>query len=154
MIESVEYIANGRNSYARWFNRLNRQASARVAKALARMKDGNFSNTRGVGAGAFECRIETLAPAIGSTLREGDVLIILLGGGTKQRQQWECLARIFETMSPLFLENAMSVIEREPAWSRIASTSCSSACLKKWALAERFCTITSGRPSAFKSCAS
>ena len=90
MIESVEYIdANGRNSYARWFNRLNRQASARVAKALARMKDGNFSNTRGVGAGVIECRID-FGPGYRIYFgREGDVLIILLGGGTKQRQQWD-----------------------------------------------------------------
>ena len=90
MIESVEYIdANGRNSYARWFNRLNHQASARVAKALARMKDGNFSNTRGVGAGVIECRID-FGPGYRIYFgREGDVLIILLGGGTKQRQQWD-----------------------------------------------------------------
>lgn len=90
MIESVEYIdANGRNSYARWFNRLNRQASARVAKALSRMKEGNFSNARGVGAGVFECRID-FGPGYRIYFgREGDVLIILLGGGTKQRQQWD-----------------------------------------------------------------
>ena len=90
MIESVEYIdANGRNPYARWFNRLNRQAATRAEVALARMKDGNFSNTRGVGAGVIECRID-FGPGYRIYFgREGDVLIILLGGGTKQRQQWD-----------------------------------------------------------------
>ena len=90
MIESVEYIdANGRNPYARWFNRLNDQASARVSEALFRMEQGNFSNAKSVGGGVFEYRID-FGPGYRIYFgREGDVLIILLGGGTKRRQQWD-----------------------------------------------------------------
>ena len=90
MIESVEYIdANGRNPYARWFNRLNDQASAKVSEALLRMGQGNFSNAKSVGGGVFEYRID-FGPGYRIYFgREGDVLIILLGGGTKQRQQWD-----------------------------------------------------------------
>ena len=90
MIESAEYIdANGRNSYARWFNRLNDQASARVSEALFRMEQGNFSNAKSVGGGVFEYRID-FGPGYRIYFgREGDVLIILLGGGTKRRQQWD-----------------------------------------------------------------
>ena len=90
MIKSEEYIdANGRSPYARWFNRLNDQASARVSEALLRMGQGNFSNAKSVGGGVFEYRID-FGPGYRIYFgREGDVLIILLGGGTKQRQQWD-----------------------------------------------------------------
>ena len=92
MIESEEYIdANGRSPYARWFNRLNDHASARVSEALFRMGQGNFSNAKSVGGGVFEYRID-FGPGYRIYFgREGDVLIILLGGGTKQRQQWDIL---------------------------------------------------------------
>jgi putative addiction module killer protein len=48
---------------------------------------GNFSNVKGVGAGVFECRIN-----FGPGYRvyfgtDGEEIVILLGGGTKQRQQ-------------------------------------------------------------------
>ena len=48
MIEIREYIDSaGRSPYANWFKRLNAQAAAKVAIALARMECGNFSNTKG-----------------------------------------------------------------------------------------------------------
>ncbi len=43
MIEIGEYVdATGRSSYARWFDRLNARAAARVATALVRMEHGNL----------------------------------------------------------------------------------------------------------------
>ncbi len=88
MIEVREYIdAEGRSPYARWFNRLNIQAAAKVATALVRMERGNLSNTKGVGGGVFECRIN-FGPGYRVYLgKDGDALIILLSGGTKNRQQ-------------------------------------------------------------------
>ena len=51
------------------------------------MEQGNFSNTKGVGAGVFECRID-FGPGYRVYFgKDGDTLIILLGGGTKERQQ-------------------------------------------------------------------
>jgi putative addiction module killer protein len=48
---------------------------------------GNLSNTKGVGSGVMECRID-FGPGYRVYFgRDGEVLIILLGGGTKQRQQ-------------------------------------------------------------------
>src|ERR1700685_231939 len=88
MIDVREYLyPDGRSPYGAWFARLNPQAAAKVATALARLAGGNWSNVKGVGAGLFEYRI-----AFGPGYRvyfgkEGERLVILLGGGTKKRQQ-------------------------------------------------------------------
>ena len=88
MMEIREYVDDrGRNAFARWESRLNQLASHRVRTALARLEAGNLSNVRSVGRGVQEYRIH-----YGPGYRiyfgmDGDTLIILLGGGTKQRQQ-------------------------------------------------------------------
>ncbi|MCY4385557.1 MAG: type II toxin-antitoxin system RelE/ParE family toxin [Desulfurellaceae bacterium] len=88
MIEAREYIdAKGRSPFARWFNRLNAQAAAKVVTALVRMEQGNLSGVRGVGAGVLECRID-FGPGYRVYFgKDGDTLVILLGGGTKKHQQ-------------------------------------------------------------------
>ena len=88
MIEIREYIdTRGRSPFARWFDGLNAHAAAKVATALARMEQGNLSNARGVGAGVSEYRID-FGPGYRVYFgKDGDTLIILLGGGTKKRQQ-------------------------------------------------------------------
>ena len=88
MVEIKEYIdANGRRPYAKWFDGLNAAAAAKVAMALARMEQGNLSNVAGVGGGVFEYRLD-YGPGYRIYLgKDGDALIILLGGGTKKRQQ-------------------------------------------------------------------
>ena len=88
MIELREYIdAKGRSPYARWFNRLNAQAAAKVAITLVRMEQGNLSNAKVVGGGVLECRID-FGPGYRIYFgKEGDTLIVLLGGGTKKSQQ-------------------------------------------------------------------
>jgi putative addiction module killer protein len=59
MIEIREYIdREGGNPFAKWFNRLSAPAAARVVTALVRMEQGNLSNTKGVGGGVLECRID------------------------------------------------------------------------------------------------
>ena len=59
MIEVREYIdTQGRSPYARWFNRLNAPAAAKVATALVRMEQGSLSSVKGVGSGVFESRID------------------------------------------------------------------------------------------------
>ena len=88
MIELREYIdAKGRSPYARWFNRLNSQAAAKVAITLVRLEQGNLSNAKGVGGGVLECRID-FGPGYRIYFgKEGDTLIVLLGGGAKKSQQ-------------------------------------------------------------------
>ena len=48
---------------------------------------GNFSNAKSVGAGVYECKIN-FGPGYRVYFgKEGEQIVILLGGGTKQRQQ-------------------------------------------------------------------
>ena len=95
MLDIREYVdSEGRSSYERWFNRLNAQAAAKVATAMARMAAGNFSNVKGVGSGVFECRID-FGPGYRVYFgRDGERLVILLGGGTKKRQQNDIAAAL------------------------------------------------------------
>jgi putative addiction module killer protein len=58
-----------------------------VAIAISRMEQENFSNVKGVGGGVFEYRIE-FGPGYRIYFgKDGENLTILLGGGTKKRQQ-------------------------------------------------------------------
>src|SRR6266852_2335410 len=95
MIDVREYLdRNGNSPYAIWFNRLNSQAAAKIATALTRLGGGNFSNVKGVGSGVFECRID-FGPGYRVYFgKDGERLVILLGGGTKKRQQNDISAAI------------------------------------------------------------
>ena len=88
MIDVREYNdCDGRSPYADWFDRLNAQAAAKVATALTRLAGGNFSNVKGVGSGTFEFKID-FGPGYRVYFgKDGERLVILLGGGTKKRQQ-------------------------------------------------------------------
>lgn len=88
MPEVREYLdAKGRSPFTRWFNRLNAPAAVKVATAVTRMEQGHTSNFKNVGAGVWEYRID-FGPGYRIYLgKDGDELIILLGGGTKQRQR-------------------------------------------------------------------
>jgi putative addiction module killer protein len=51
------------------------------------MEQGNFSNSKGIGERVFECRVD-FGPGYRIYFgKDGDTLVILLGGGTKKRQQ-------------------------------------------------------------------
>ena len=88
MIEIREYINDrGRSPFGRWFDGLDAGAAVRVRTTLARMETGNLSNVRGVGSGVLESR-KNVGPGYRVYFgRDGDTLIVLLGGGTKARQQ-------------------------------------------------------------------
>jgi putative addiction module killer protein len=88
MIDVREYNdGEGHSPYATWFDRLNAQAAAKVATALTRLAGGNFSNVKGVGSGVFECRID-FGPGYRVYFgKDGERVVILLGGGAKKRQQ-------------------------------------------------------------------
>lgn len=86
-----EYQADdGHSPFARWFARLDARVAAKVTTALIRMENGNLSKTKSLG-GIFECKID-YGPGYRVYFgRYGDVLILLLGGGTKQTQQRDIL---------------------------------------------------------------
>lgn len=87
-VEVLEYLQpDGRSPYAKWFDDLNPQAAAKVAIAVARMSQGNFSNVKSVGSGVHEYRID-FGPGYRIYLgKDGERVVVLLGGGSKKRQQ-------------------------------------------------------------------
>ena len=88
MLELRYYLASdGVSPFAEWFASLDAQSAAKVAVALARFKQGNLSNAKGVGEGVLEYRIDWGPGYRVYFGRDGDVLVILLTGGTKHRQQ-------------------------------------------------------------------
>jgi putative addiction module killer protein len=95
MIDVREYLdRQGRSPYKAWFDRLNAQAAAKVATALARLSLGNMSNVKGVGSAVFELRID-FGPGYRVYFgKDGERLVIVLGGGTKRRQQRDINAAI------------------------------------------------------------
>ncbi|MDP6353180.1 MAG: type II toxin-antitoxin system RelE/ParE family toxin [Alphaproteobacteria bacterium] len=86
-MEIREYLSDADVSpFARWFEALNTPAALKVRTALARMGAGNLTNAKSVGAGVHECRID-FGPGYRLYFgKDGTRLVILLGGGTKKRQ--------------------------------------------------------------------
>jgi putative addiction module killer protein len=88
LIEIREYIDEaGQSPFAVWHDHLDARAAAKVTTALYRLEQGNFSNTRGVGSGVFEYKIN-FGPGYRIYFgKDGGRIVIILGGGTKRRQQ-------------------------------------------------------------------
>lgn len=86
-MEIVEYtLADGRSPFGKWFEDLDAVAAAKITVAINRLAQGNVSNVKGVGAGVLEQKVD-FGPGYRIYFgRDGDKLIILIGGGTKQRQ--------------------------------------------------------------------
>ncbi len=88
MIEIKEYVSSaGENPFRRWFAELDPQAAAIITIAIGRLGEGNTSNVKSIGSGVAELKIDR-----GPGYRvyfgwDGKLLVILLGGGTKRRQQ-------------------------------------------------------------------
>jgi putative addiction module killer protein len=87
-IEIREYHdGNGHSPFREWFARLNAEAAQKVTTALYRVGLGNFSSVKSIGAGVYECRIN-FGPGYRVYFgKEGERIVILLGGGTKQCRQ-------------------------------------------------------------------
>ena len=87
MLSVSEYLDRaGSSPFAEWFKTLDAVAAAKVTTAVRRLELGNFSNVKGVGAGVFEYRID-FGPGYRVYIgKDGDAVVILLGGGTKKRQ--------------------------------------------------------------------
>ena len=94
MTRIEEYVSDGRNPFRQWFDGLDPQAAASVTVAIERLSEGNTSNVKSIGEGAAELKINR-----GPGYRiyfgwDGKVLVILLGGGTKRRQQGDINAAL------------------------------------------------------------
>jgi putative addiction module killer protein len=87
MIRHQEYLdTDGRNEYKTWFDGLDVAAATKVTVALERIAAGNTSSIKSVGEGVSEYKID-FGPGYRIYFgKDGDRLVILLGGGTKKRQ--------------------------------------------------------------------
>jgi len=78
--------ASGATPFASWFDSLPAAVAARVSASLGRMRLGNLGDWKSVGQGVFERRIDFQKGYRVYFGRDGETVIILLGGGSKQRQ--------------------------------------------------------------------
>jgi len=87
-VEILEFLAvDGHSPFRTWFDALDAIAAAKVTVAIERMKLGNFASSKGVGGGVLEYRID-FGPGYRVYFgKDGASPVILLAGGTKQRQQ-------------------------------------------------------------------
>ena len=87
MVEVREYLTEDGNSpFRKWFSRVNPVAAAKITMALARIEADNPGDAKSVGGGVHELRI-THGPGYRVYFgRDGNTLVIVLGGGTKKRQ--------------------------------------------------------------------
>ena len=87
MIEVRYYLDRSANCpYRQWAEGLDLAALRRVERSIARLAEGNVSNVKSVGEGVHELKID-----FGPGYRiyfgwQGRTLVVILGGGTKKRQ--------------------------------------------------------------------
>jgi putative addiction module killer protein len=102
-IELREYLdRSGRNRFSEWFTSLDESVQLRISTSLARVRNGNPSNAKSVGAGVQELRLD-FGPGYRVYFgRVGAAIVLLLAGGTKRRQQADI--RIAQTLWQEFKE--------------------------------------------------
>lgn len=88
MIVVREYVDDdGRSPFGVWFVSLDERAAVKVTVALERIAQGHTSAIRSVGEGVSEYKID-FGPGYRIYFgKDGDRLVILVGGGMKKRQQ-------------------------------------------------------------------
>jgi putative addiction module killer protein len=90
--EIREYMVEGRSAFAEWFDQLDAVTADRVDRYIRRLETGNFGAAKSLGEGVFELRLD-FGPGYRVYYgREGRTLIILLGGGSKRRQDADIAA--------------------------------------------------------------
>ena len=87
MIKVVRYISNdGSDDIGTWLRKQTPETRAKIQTRIDRVELGNFGDHKSVGAGVFELRVHH-GPGLRVYYgRDGDLLVILLAGGTKKRQ--------------------------------------------------------------------
>lgn len=83
-----EYITlDSKSPFSEWFDLLKGIEAAKVSKAIYQLEQGNFSKVKSLGEGVFEYKID-YGPGYRIYFgQDKNVVVILLYGGTKKRQQ-------------------------------------------------------------------
>jgi putative addiction module killer protein len=77
---------NGKAPFAEWFHKLDRKARFKISSALFQMEEGNFADSKFVGKGVWERRVHSGPGYRVYFAKEGNCLVVLLGGGSKRKQ--------------------------------------------------------------------
>ena len=77
----------GASPFGKWFWKLEAKAAARVTRVINRLEAGHRPDTKVVGKGVMEARIDYGPGYRVYFALDGGELILLLGGGDKRRQQ-------------------------------------------------------------------
>ena len=94
LFEIREYTEGARSPFAEWFDDLDAVTAARVDRYVRRLESGNFGAAKVLGEGVSELRLD-FGPGYRVYFgRDGKTLIILLGGGSKRRQDADIAAAI------------------------------------------------------------
>jgi putative addiction module killer protein len=89
-----EYSETGHFPFAEWFDKLDAVTAARVDRYIRRLEAGNFGVAKPLREGVLELRLD-FGPGYRVYFgREGMDLIILLGGGSKRRQDADIAAAV------------------------------------------------------------
>ncbi|SRR5260370_13655312 len=92
--EIREYVENGRSPYAEWHDGLGNVTADRVDKYMRRLEQGNFGAAKRLQGGVFELRMD-FGPGYRAYYgREGRTILILLGAGSKRRQEADIAAAV------------------------------------------------------------
>ncbi|MGH8022872.1 MAG: type II toxin-antitoxin system RelE/ParE family toxin [Limisphaerales bacterium] len=92
--EIREFVENGHSPYAEWHDSLDNVTTERVDRYLRRLEQGNFGAAKPLRDGVFELRLD-FGPGYRVYYgREGRTIIILLGGGSKRRQDADITAAV------------------------------------------------------------
>ncbi len=88
MTEVKEYLDRAdRSPFGEWFNEVDAKVAAKVAKARQKLAAGHTGNTKSVGEGVSEYKID-FGPGYRLYYgKDGDAFILLLCGGSKKSQQ-------------------------------------------------------------------
>lgn len=83
-IDIKEYLDhNGKSPFAKWFDNLDNSVTAKITTAIYKMQTGNLSNVKRIGA-IYEYKL-VFGPGFRIYFgKDGDNLILLLGGGSKK----------------------------------------------------------------------
>lgn len=92
--EIREYTGDGGSPFADWFNELDAVTAARVDRYVRRLAAGNFGAAKSLRHGVFELRLDFGPGYRVYYAREGRTIILLLGGGSKRRQDADIAAAV------------------------------------------------------------
>ena len=92
--EIREFVENGCSPYAEWHDTLDSVTAERVDRYMLRLEQGNFGAAKFLCDGVFELRLD-FGPGYRVYFgRAGRAIIILLGGGSKRRQDADIAAAV------------------------------------------------------------